>query len=232
MKNCEFDALLRQGLLRAAAEEADELRHEEVYTFSPEYRKFRSELLEDPFRCARRRKRPLWKKALQAAACFLLAGAVGLGVTAAVSPSARAGLMSWLRTTDGQGVSYDFFAKPMDQVPPRYEIGALPEGYAEIEKNIIPKSSLTVYQNEEGKRITFLYMYMEEGTSLEIDTSGTEFSDVEVNGYEGHFYYVPDGSNSSAIVWMDENAGLLFSLDMWADKDELLRLAESVYLAE
>ncbi len=45
-------------------------------------------------------------------------------------------------------------------------------------------------------------------------------------------HYYPDGSSSNTIVWMDEEAGLLFTLDMQADKDELLRLAESVYLAE
>ncbi len=232
MKNCEFDALLRQGLLRAAEEEADELRHEEAFDFSPEYRKFRSELLEDPFRCARRRKRPLWKKALQAAACFLLASAVGLGVTAAVSPSVRAGLMSWLRKTDDWGVSYDFLAKPMDQVPPRYEIGALPEGYAEAESYVDPKIITKFYRNESGLEIYFEYMYMEQGISLGILTEGAEFSDIEVNGCEGHFYYYPDGSSSNTIVWMDEEAGLLFTLDMRADKDQLLRLAESVYLAE
>jgi len=115
-------------------------------------------IAENPFRYAKRKKHPVWKKAFQIAACLLLVCAVGFGAAMVLSPSARAGFMRWIRTVGVTGVTYDFYAEPMEQVPPRYEIGALPAGYVETE--------------------------------------------------------------------------LLFSIDMWAEKDEILRLAGSVYLVE
>ena len=227
-----FDRLLKQGLLLAAAKDAEELDQDAEVEFSPKYQKFRKEFLKDPFRCARRKKRPVWKKVLQTAACLLLAAALGLAALLAVSPEARAGLLQWVRTIGDTSVSYDFYAEPTDQVPPRYEIGALPEGYVEIENNAIPKSRLVIYQNEEGQRITFQYMYMEEGVGLGIETENVEMTEIEVNGWNGYFYLVPDGLDSSAVVWADEQAGLLFSLDMWGALNEILPVAESIFLAE
>ena len=227
-----FDRLLKQGLLLAAAKDAEELDQDAEVEFSPKYQKFRKEFLKDPFRCARRKKRPVWKKVLQTAACLLLAAALGLAALLAVSPEARAGLLQWVRTIGDTSVSYDFYAEPTDQVPPRYEIGALPEGYVEIENNAIPKSRLVIYQNEEGQRITFQYMYMEEGVGLGIETENVEMTEIEVNGWNGYFYLGPDGLDSSAVVWADEQAGLLFSLDMWGALNEILPVAESIFLAE
>jgi len=231
-QDCKFDTLLKQGLLLAAAEEADALRQDEAAAFSPKYQKFREELLKNPFRCAKRKKQPVWKKALQIAACLLLVCAIGFGAVMVISPAARAGIMRWIRTVGEIGVSYNFYAEPMNRVPPRYDIGALPEGYVETERHEMVKRAGVFYQSEDRPRIYFGYLYMEEGIGLGIGTKGAELSDVEVNGCAGHFYYSPDGSESNSLVWMDEEAGLLFSIDMWAEKDEILRLAESVYLAE
>lgn len=229
-----FDDLLRQGLLLAAAEDAEELERneDEEIAFSPKYLRFREKFLEDPLRYAKRKKRPVWKKVLQTAACLLLSAALGLAVLLAVSSEAQAELKQWIRTVSNTSVSYDFYAEPTNQVPPLYVIGALPEGYAEVKKIEIPKSRLVIYQNEEGQRITFQYMYMEEGVELGIETESIETRDVEVNGCRGYFYFVPDGSDSSAVVWIDEQAGLLFSLDMWGTIDEILSTAESVLLME
>lgn len=229
-----FDDLLRQGLLLAAAEDAEELERneDEEIAFSPKYLRFREKFLEDPLRYAKRKKRPVWKKVLQTAACLLLSAALGLAALLAVSSEARAGLKQWIRTLSDTSVSYDFYAEPTNQLPPRYEIGALPEGYAETERIENPKLVSVSYQSENNPRIYFDYMYMEEGVATLVDTREAEVSDVEVNGNKGDFYYSSDGSESNAIIWIDEDAGILFCLDMWAEKDEALRIAESVYLAE
>lgn len=227
-----FDDLLKQGLLLAAAKDAEELHQDAEVEFSPKYQKFRKKLLKDPFRYARRKKRPVWKKVLQTAACLLLAAALGLAALLAVSPDARARLIQWIRTVGDTSVSYDFFAEPTDQVPPRYEIGALPEGYVEAERIEDPQVVTVFYRSESNPRIYFGYMYMEQGVGTLIDTRGAEVSGIEVNGCKGNFYYFPDGSNSNAIIWANEDAGILFILDMWAEKDEILCAAESVFLPE
>ena len=73
-------------------------------------------------------------------------------------------------------------------------------------------------------------MYMEEGVGLGFGTQNFETKDIEVDGCHGYFYFIPDGSDASAMVWIDEQAGLLFSLDMWGTIDEILPIAESALL--
>ena len=102
----------------------------------------------------------------------------------------------------------------------------------EAERNADPKIVSVFYRSENNPRIYLEYMYMEEGVGPLLDTRGVEVSDIEVHGCKGDFYYCPDGTGSNAIVWADETAGILFSIDMWAERDEILRVAESVYLAE
>lgn len=216
----------------AAAEDTEELHQNDEIEFSPKYQRFRKRFLKDPFRYARRKKKPVWKKVLQTAACLLLASIIGLGAVMTVSPSACAEIIRWIRMVTNTDVSYNFFAEPTNQVPPRYEIGDLPDGFVEIEYVAIPKSSLVIYQNAEGQRITFQYMYMEDGVSLGIDTKNVNTVDIEVNGCSGYFYFVSDETDSSAIAWIDEQEGLLFSLDMWGTIDEILPVAESVFLSE
>lgn len=227
-----FDDLLKEGLLLAAAKDAEELDRDAEVEFSLKYQQFRKKFLEDPFRYARRKKRPVWKKILQTAACLLLAAALGLAALLVVSPEARAGLIRWIRTVSNTSVSYDFFAEPTNQVPPHYEIGALPEGYAEVERLETPKAVFVTYQNEKGLRIYFQYMRMEEGIETGIDTRGAVISDITVNGCKGNFYFFPDGVESNEIVWIDETANLLFCLDMRGERTMILHIAESVSISE
>jgi len=225
-----FDALLIEGLLLAASEEAEELKKRTPVEFSPAYQKFRLKLLADPFRYARRRKRPLWKKMLQTVACFLLALVIGLGAIMAVSPSACAEFIRWLREVGEYFSVYRFVDDPQMEVLPVYEIGEIPEGYAKADQTDGEGFHSVTYQNMHGDRIWFAYMWMRQGNSWAVDTANVDVLDVEVNGCQGEFYYYPDGAQPNGVIWRDEDAGIIFCLDMIGEKDEILQVAAGIVL--
>ncbi len=227
-----FDDLLIEGLLLAASEEAEELKKGKPIEFSPSYQKFRDKLLENPFRYARRRKRPLWKKALQIAACFLLAMAIGLGTVMTVNPVARAEIVRWIREVYEYFSVYRFVDDSHLGALPVYEVGELPEGYMKADQEDSEGFHSVTYQNTRGDRIWFAYMWMRQGSGWAVDTEGTEVLDVDVNGCEGEYYYYPDGSGTNSVIWRDEDAGLIFCVDMSGDKEKILQVAAGVFLAK
>lgn len=127
----DFEALLPRALMdanllqfRRVLEEAETWEPD----FSPRYRRSRLRLLNDPAGWVRRRARPLWRKALQSAACLLLAVTLALGSLMAVSPTVRAAVLHWLREFTGFSILY----QPMEEgggLPPSWRPAWLPEGW-------------------------------------------------------------------------------------------------------
>lgn len=85
------NTLLRGLLLEAAAEDLDALLAEtgEVDT-TPRFRTSMAALVADPKGWAKRRQRPVWRRAARMAAAILLACVLTLGILMLVSPKVYA----------------------------------------------------------------------------------------------------------------------------------------------
>lgn len=94
--------LLDANLLefQAVMEQADEP------SFSTRYRKSCIRMLSAPKGWARRLACPVWKKALQTAACILLTLSLTMGVLMGVSPTVRAAVRNWVRELTGETIIY------------------------------------------------------------------------------------------------------------------------------
>ena len=86
-----------ERMLRLALMEANQERFREALegadrdvAWSPRYLRQRARMLADPFGWAKRMARPVWKRAVRAAACAALVCLVTLGGLMAVSPTVRA----------------------------------------------------------------------------------------------------------------------------------------------
>lgn len=235
MNDDAFDALLRQGLLCAAQEDLRDLPCDAALPeLSPAYLHQRMRLTANPFGYAKRKLRPVWQKALRSAASLLLAGALGLGAAMAVSPSVRADVVQWLREIYETHVIYWFGGEqqPITAEMPQYEIGELPEGYVEVIRNTAPGYFEIIYENKDGLRIYFSYMTMQQGGASMFYAEQATVMDVLVNGLPGQFFQSENAEISSALAWVDEAANLFFSLDLLAEKNVILHIAESVILCK
>lgn len=235
MTDRELDALLRRALLDAGAEDwAKETEQPE--TQSRRQRRRMRALMADPRGYARRASRSLGRRVLRAAACLALVCAVALGGVLTLSPAVRAEVAQWVRTWTGRMVSYHFGGTPAQEELPWYEIGDPLEGYVKRERewNGDQTHTSVYYYNRAGERIWFSYDRMRENFALGMRIEGVEMEiqQVTVNGCPGDLYLIKDGSKSNVVIWMDQDAGIVFLIDAWASKEELLHMAESVDLVQ
>ena len=90
MAEKSFDALLYQALLEAGWQEnRTAWEGTEEPAFSPQYLRWRTRLLADPFGWGKKQLRPLWAKALRTAACILLAYPTAYGLAKCVGEKHR-----------------------------------------------------------------------------------------------------------------------------------------------
>lgn len=231
MTDRELDALLRYALLDAGAEDwAKETEQPEAE--SRRQRRRMRAMLADPRGYARRASRPLRRRVLRAAACLVLVCAVALGGVLTLSPTVRAEVAQWVRTWTGRMVSYHFGGTPAQEELPWYEIGDPLEGYVETERSKERGHARISYEDSEGQRLSFRYYWMSQGTAIGIMTDHMEKEAVVVNEADGEFYRSIDGNESNALLWMDQDTGIVFLIDAWASKEELLHMAESVDLVQ
>ena len=233
MTNAAERSALRELFLDAAAIEfSEELFSTKPVVVSPRFRRQMNAMLTNPQRWAKRRVRPLWKRYVQTAAAILLVCSLSLGTLMAVSPSVRAAVMNWVTEWYETHILYRYSGEQISGELPRYEITALPGGYAETERIEIPSALYVTYENVEGRRLYFDYIYMQQGSALDIVTEGVEVRDITVNGLEGQIFLSLDPKNDNTLTWIDPSANLQFTVDAFLNESDILHIAESVALVE
>lgn len=235
MTDQELDALARRVLLDSLKADWEECaKPQPPFEASSRYRREVRRMLADPPAWARKRARPMWKRAAQRAAVVLLIVSVGLGSLFAVSPTVKAALLQWVTEWYETHITYRYTGEDMAGPMPRYEITELPEGYAEAESERIdwPGQVDIVYRNEEtGETIYLNYMQMCQGSASQIVIEDAEIVPVTVNGLDGQFFKEETGE-WNLVTWIDPEHGLHFSIDAPLDKEDILHIAESVSLVE
>lgn len=232
---------LTEEMLRQAAQEVTEewLRRipEESHTFSRRFRRRMRPLLANPAGYVRSAARPLWRKVLRAAACVVLACALALGTLRAVSPETYAAVVRWVAEWYETHVVYYFRGEPeeiyKEEALPLYAITALPEGYEETGEPLeTPGYRGIYYRNSQGQEIYFTCEYIPQGNISAVFLDDVTAKEIMVGDSSGQMYLAKTPDQSNGIVWADEEAGILFSIDAFAEESVLLHMAESVSLVE
>lgn len=229
----EFDALLRRAL-------EDDVRDRYAKLFGPDtvlpepqhsrrFLRWEKKLLADPLGFARKQARPMWKKALRAAACFLLCAATVVGAALVLSPSARAWvnqrIMYWTdthaeftyATADGKPVSEDW--------RPAY----IPEGFKETDADWSEKTGISqmTYENAEGTLIHLTAMPAGQNGSISVDNEHSECYDIEINGQPASLFVSNTEGFPSYLLWSNADMTTMFCLMARLSTDELIAIAES-----
>ena len=234
MTDRELEDRVRLALLDAAERDfAAELSDPSPVPVSRRLRRKMAAMLADPDAWLRRKTRPAWKRAGRTAASFFLVCSLTFGTLMAASPTIRAAVARWVTEWYETYVVYRFDGDQTPGALPRYAIGELPEGYAVTGEVVeFPGSMWIEYQNEAGQYLTLDYMRIEEGGLADIDTEDMIVENVTVNSCPGQVFLSQNPEISSAVVWMDEERNMQFTVDGFFKKEDILHIAESVYLEE
>ena len=180
----------------------------------------------------RRRKR---RRIRHRVASVFLAFLLGASIFLATNPEARAAFLAWVREVYENSVVYRFFGNASG-VLPRYEITWMPEGFVLVDEYTIDEDEIrfTYYIDESGSEdISFQYSWMFDGTSTFIyNPNGVPSSEkCEINGLKGDFYSAGDDSRMNTLTWIDEDRGIVFSIDSTLPKSDIIHIAESISLS-
>lgn len=224
----EFDTLLRSALLEAQRQDwADALEKEGAEpSFSRAYQKWRDRLLSNPFTYGKRAARPLWRRAVKAAACILLAVGISAGAVLVVSPDARA----WVRQVVFEWLEDYFHIEYTGGVADDVEVfyfepTYLPKGF-KVTYEDEPEDAycLTMYENDEGCAI-----YFDRGMDAVIgDNEHSTFKRITIGGNEAMLEIADEPGAWNSVIWTDKTSGVMFQIYSFYNYEELVKIAESV----
>ena len=224
--------LIRDGLLRQALREAEQLRAgaRPLPPCSPAYRRWERRFLSDPFRLARRAARPAWRRFARAAAMILLALSLSFGALTAVCPPVRAWVQRIAVEWFGEYAAFRFLEgeqQPAGALPPLAPAW-LPEGYELVEKFDPFGDSVDLeYQDEAGHSIYISYMRPDVG-DFHVNSEHHSVSRVSIHGEEAYLLTAVDQGFSSHLLWMDSTQNVAFRVSAALPDADLIRIAESI----
>ena len=169
-------------------------------------------------------------------AAIILMILFGATTVLAVDSEARASFFDWVRKLYENSIIYEFFGKAPEDGLPSYEMGWVPEGYEMVDEYRDNIGHSVVYQKGEDEAAVFVLNYhlRQEGEIYEIilDKEKYETSQVIINGQNGDLYLALDGTETNQLVWIDDERGIIFSLNGFLNQQDIMHIAEGLFLCK
>lgn len=174
-------------------------------------------------------------KAMQRAAIFLLVALIGVSAWLTVDAQAREAFFTWVREVYKEHIVYRFFGEPAAESLPVYRITWLPEGYEEIDVYSNDNLFSVLYQKGDDTTDAFVfeYYFMQDGGLTELlffDDEDYNYKVIDINGVHADFYETELPGETNNLIWIDENAGIIFTLNGFLKESIMIHIAESVLL--
>ena len=224
---------MNEDVLRAAACEVRDAMLSSLPEDCPHYeasRRFQrrmERLLADPANYARKMLRPWQEKTARAAAMAAVSVGLSALLLSQLSPSAWAAVRQWFKEIYQTQVVYRFSGE--SKAPGVYLPGWLPEGYTPYKAFHSGMS----YSDPDGLLLSFMYSSLQDGSALTLsDTDHAACTAVTVNGLPGEWYVSSDPDLPNALIWLNEEKQVSFSISGYLNWEDILHMAESVSLVK
>ena len=216
---------VRESMLKALPE-PEECKHE----FSARFEKKMQKLLQ------KEQRRQTFAAVRRWAAAIILLLLVSGGTILTVDAEARASFFDWVREVYENSIVYRFFNEPQEEALPTYELGWVPEGYELVDLYQDDTLYSAVYQIGDDKNCAFIldYSYAQNGSLLQVWGEETEYKvkEVRVNGMMAEFYLALDEAEPNTLVWIDDKAQIIFSINGYLNESDMLHIAENMFLGK
>lgn len=221
--------ITEEMLRRAAARSSEEFTAQLEEGYDPQHpHEFSPAFQSRMRRLTQRAAHPFMAAALRRVAAVFLAVLLGSSAWLATDAEARSAFIGWV-TEVGEHSYLFHFEGNYAYEPAEYRLGYVPDGYSVSETDYDEQNGGSIlYRNGTDFYLLFDYLFASEGSGAGLypRTDAAEIP-VEVNGMKGTYIQESDDAYSDAIFWFDEQ-GTMFTVLGHFNKDELLRIAESV----
>ncbi len=228
MTEAELDRTMRLVLLDAIALDLESAPDAEP-GFLPSRRHSGQmrRMLRDPLRWARDRDRGMMRKTARWAAVVLLFISLSFGMVMLFSAPARAALERWILEWYETLIVYRYSGESEGTLP-RYEFTGLPEGFEELERMEVYQFTYVLYGNGNGELMSFTYQLMAQGGATVIVPNDDAVIEVKVGRNRGTLFVPQNPQSMKTLTWIDEKAGVHFTLVADLDESDIIKLAESL----
>ena len=177
----------------------------------------------------KQKKKSPWRQWGMKAAGFLLILVMSGSLILAVNAEARAAFFGWFSQQYDSVHHYFFTGDKSAGELQDYELTWVPERFTYETEYEIAGGRGYIYSEENDDMLSFTYSTTTEdaGSALYIVEEEPIIEKVSVNGFPGDYYQATDGESSNCIVWQNDN-NTIFYIAAYAEKEELLKMAESV----
>lgn len=195
------------------------------YEFSPEFE-------ERIFRIGQKakRRRILIRYTRRVAAIFAVV-LLSTSVWLAIDTTARAEFFAWVREVYENSIIYRFRGEATEGDLPECTVTWLPEGYSSVSEDKTQTTKYITYSDGE-KEIYLNWRKISSSTISATLTDDIETKTVFVNGISAELIVPIDKTMSTELIWVDQEAGLIYSLSGVLAEEDLLRIAESISVAK
>lgn len=181
----------------------------------------------------RRAAHPVRHRVLRYAAAIVLAAITAFGSLYLLSPTVRAVVKSWIKTTYGSYIQY----YSENTTPPELEYDYfLPEefdGYTLVKTVAHETDSSHIYCNGSGQMLTFSYLRGTNNAALFLmDIENHTCYSGAVGSASADIYIASNDDEANIIVWYDPEDNALFCISAFASKDELITFAKKMQKTE
>ena len=228
MTDMELDSLMRRVLTDVIALDA-EGTFEAGIAFRPSRRHHEQmqRMLKRPLGWAKNRNRTPLQNVGRWAAVILLFVSLGFGLVMLFSAPARAAVERWIVEWYETHIVYRYSGES-EGILPRYELTGLPEGFSELERIEMYELTDVLYGNENGELISFTYGAMAQGGATVFVPNEDAVSEVLVGKNQGTLFIPQNPESAKQLFWMDEKAGIHFTLAANLSESDMIELAESL----
>lgn len=231
MDDRELDAILRQGLILANSPDRLNLP-DEPFPTSESFERRMAQLLKHPVRYARKHRRaarPMWQKVLTKVGAAVLILTISAGGVIFAVPSARAWaynvVVQWLEEYVGFHFLGEDFVTGNVWRPVSTE-----EEWKVLSAQDWDGWGIATLEVRDSIIIYFDYRPVADSNQFNVDREHTTYHEVTVNGNKAYFFLSKVENKNSYLVWINEEENMAFMLEGYADKETLIRVAESVKL--
>lgn len=167
----------------------------------------------------------LWTRRI---AGFILALFIGFMVVFTISPSVRAYVIGWIKEQYETYIEYMFPNVRSVVQGEKYLMTFVPETYEEIIFVDEEDYCLTVYANNFGQKIDFLYTKDPEAGNMMVKLEGSTIINTCINGCQADIYLPENSENATSIIWYDTDVNTMFYISKVSSIEEIIKLAENV----
>ncbi len=228
MTETEMDRMMRRLLFDAIALDAENTFDPDVeFLPSRRYSNQMRRMLNNPLRWARDHNRGILRKTARWAAVVLLFISLSFSLVMLFSAPARAALERWILEWYETLIVYRYSGESEGTLP-RYEFTGLPEGFEELERMEAFQFTNVRYGNGNGEMMSFTYQLMAQGGATVIVPNDDAVIEVKVGRNRGTLFVPQNPQSMKTLTWIDEKAGVHFTLVADLDESDIIKLAESL----